>query len=413
MNFSIGILSPVNMAHMCVAEAVSNLVFVKISDIGDIKCSGNWMWAAKLEGEGYKLYEACAAVSRVLSELRIGIDGGKDSLSMAAKIDDEIVKSPGTLVLSTYAPCPDVRVRVTPDLKGPANSRSTALLWINIEQRARLGGSALAQAYSQQGESAPDLVETTILSRAFNVTQTLLEEGLILAGHDVSDGGLIVCLLEMAIGGLSGIQVDINEALRGIKIKESTVEANLLFSEECGWVIEVEKVELDNVRERFKEMGVPNYYLGTTKGYGLDKAQVLIRRGLLSLLEEPLRKLYKQWERTSFELEKLQTDVSCAQSEYDSLDYRKPPQYKGPVNLEAELKLKRSVKPIRVAVLREEGINSEREMMASLLRANFEVHDVTMSDLLAGNVLQKISLNFICINRVTPQAPLPCRSTVD
>ncbi|KAH8404357.1 hypothetical protein KR222_004912 [Zaprionus bogoriensis] len=380
-----GILSPINMAHMCVAEALSNLVFVKISELADIKCSGNWMWAAKLPGEGFKLYEACYALSQVLQELHIGIDGGKDSLSMAAKVDGEIVKSPGTLVLSTYAPCPDVRVRVTPDLKGPASGKSTALLWITIERCARIGGSALAQAYSQQGEVAPDLVETHILTRAFNLTQSLLAEGLLLAGHDVSDGGLIVCLLEMAIGGLSGLNIDTAEALAGIRIKDATVDANLLFSEECGWVLELEQSQLAGVRERFKDAGVPNYYLGAPRGYGLDKAQILIRRNEHTILDEPLRKLYKQWERTSFELEKLQTSGGCAQAEYDSLDYRQAPQYKGPVDLQAELKLKRCAHPIRVAVLREEGINSEREMMASLLRANFEVHDVTMSDLLAGN----------------------------
>ncbi|XP_030241887.1 phosphoribosylformylglycinamidine synthase isoform X2 [Drosophila navojoa] len=177
-----GLLSPVNMAHMCVAEALSNLVFVKISDLADIKCSGNWMWAAKLPGEGYKMYEACLALSTLLQELRVGIDGGKDSLSMAAKVDGEVIKSPGTLVLSTYAPCPDVRVRITPDLKGPARGKSSALLWINIEQCARLGGSALAQAYAQQGKTTPNMERTKALSDAFQITQSLLGEGALLAG---------------------------------------------------------------------------------------------------------------------------------------------------------------------------------------------------------------------------------------
>ncbi|KAL7738776.1 hypothetical protein ACLKA6_001175 [Drosophila palustris] len=381
-----GILSPVNMAHMCVAEALSNLVFVKISELADIKCSGNWMWPAKLPGEGYKMYEACLALSKVMRELRIGIDGGKDSLSMAAKVDGEVVKSPGTLVLSTYAPCPDVRVRVTPDLKGPASGKETALLWINIEKSARLGGSALAQAYSQQGDSAPDLTETKVLTKAFEVTQLLLGKGLLLSGHDISDGGLMVSILEMAIGGLTGLQLDLTEASAGISgsFKEIGIDVSLLFSEECGWVLEVDKTNLQLVRDQFELAGVPNFYLGATKGYGLEKSRVVITRGSKILLDESLRKLYKQWERTSFELEKLQANVDCAQSEYDSLDYRHAPQYKGPADLQAELTLARIAQPIRVAVLREEGVNSEREMMASLLRANFEVHDVTMSDLLAG-----------------------------
>ncbi|ALC38170.1 ade2 [Drosophila busckii] len=388
-----GLLSPVAMAHMCVAEALSNLVFVKISALADIKCSGNWMWAAKLPGEGYKMYEACQALSDLLLKLRIGIDGGKDSLSMAAKLDGEVIKSPGTLVLSTYAPCPDVRVRVTPDLKGPALGRATALLWITTERSARLGGSSLAQAYAQQGDCVPQLDQPQLLVKAFELTQQLLAEGCLHAGHDVSDGGLLVCLLEMAIGGLSGLELQLEQALAGIDNYDACSkqvawigrDVALLFAEECGWVLELDHDKLQQVRARFEKAGVPNYYLGQSVGYGLDKAQVHIKRGAEVLLNESLRKLYKQWERTSFELEKLQAYVECAQSEFDSLDYRQAPQYKMPANLEAELKLTRCSQTIRVAVLREEGVNSEREMMACLLRANFEVHDVTMSDLLAGS----------------------------
>lgn len=397
-----GLLSPVNMAHMCVAEALSNLVFVKISDIADIKCSGNWMWAAKLPGEGYKMYEACLSLSNFLQQLRIGIDGGKDSLSMAAKVDGEVIKSPGTLVLSTYAPCPDVRVRITPDLKGPAMGKSSALLWINIEQSARLGGSALAQAYAQQGKTTPNMERTEVLSNAFQITQSLLGNGALLSGHDVSDGGLIVCLLEMAIGGLSGLQLDIKEATAGISEYDAvsgTIGVNmcLLFSEECGWVLEVDETQLEHVRSCFQAAGVPNYYLGHTTGFGLDDAQVLIKNGAKTLLNKPLRQLYRQWERTSYELEKLQANVECAESEYESLNYRQAPQYKAPAQLQAELVLKRCAQPIRVAVLREEGVNSEREMMASLLRANFEVHDVTMSDLLAGERLKQSHCILNCL----------------
>lgn len=378
---------------MCVAEALSNLVFVKISDLADIKCSGNWMWAAKLPGEGYKMYEACLALSTLLQEMRVGIDGGKDSLSMAAKVDGEVIKSPGTLVLSTYAPCPDVRVRITPDLKGPARGKSTALLWINIEQCARLGGSALAQAYAQQGKTTPNMERAKVLSDAFQITQSLLGEGALLAGHDVSDGGLIVCLLEMAIGGLSGLEVDIKEAIAGISEYDEVSDTIgfgmcLLFSEECGWVLEVDETQLKAVRSRFQAAGVPNYYLGKATGFNLNAAQVLIKNGDKTLLANPLLQLYKQWERTSYELEKLQANVECVKSEYESLNYRQAPEYKAPpAQLQAELVLKRCSQPIRVAVLREEGINSEREMMASLVRANFEVHDVTMSDLLLREAL--------------------------
>lgn len=385
-----GLLDPAAMARMCVAEALSNLVFVKISELADVKCSGNWMWAAKLPGEGAKMFDACKELCQILEELHIAIDGGKDSLSMAAKVGGETIKSPGTLVISTYAPCPDVRLKVTPDIKGPGSGSETALLWINLEEKHRLGGSALAQVYAQQGSECPSLEKSDILAKAFVVTQTLLEKGLLLAGHDVSDGGLLVCLVEMAIGGLSGLVVDVSEPLAKLKnydgaaVKLNRPELALLFAEECGWVVEVQSKDLERVRSIYQDAGVPNHYLGVTKGCGLDDSRVIIKKGASALLDQPLRSLYQQWERTSYELEKLQANPECAQAEYDSLEFRKAPQYKGPANLQAELALKRSSTPIRVAVLREEGVNSEREMMSCLLRANFEVHDVTMSDLIQG-----------------------------
>ncbi|KAH8240983.1 hypothetical protein KR026_009751 [Drosophila bipectinata] len=385
-----GLLDPAAMARMCVAEAISNLVFVKISELADVKCSGNWMWAAKLPGEGAKMYDACKELCSVLEELHIAIDGGKDSLSMAAKVGKETIKSPGTLVISTYAPCPDVRLRVTPDLKGPASGSKTVLLWIHLEDKLRLGGSALAQAYAQQGKESPNLLRTDRLAKAFAVTQTLLGEEVLRAGHDVSDGGLLVCLVEMAIGGLSGLEVDLAEPLAKLKHYDASVdkigrpELALLFAEECGWVVELLESDVPRVRSMYSDAGVPTYQLGVTTGFGLG-SRFVVKSGKSTLLDLPVRQLYKQWERTSYELEKLQANEACAQAEYDSLEFRQAPQYKGPANLQAELTLKRSSVPVRVAVLREEGVNSEREMMACLLRANFEVHDVTMSDLLKGS----------------------------
>ncbi|XP_017056389.1 phosphoribosylformylglycinamidine synthase [Drosophila ficusphila] len=384
-----GLLDPAAMARMCVAEALTNLVFVKISELKDVKCSGNWMWAAKLPGEGAKMFDACKELCQILEELHIAIDGGKDSLSMAAKVGGETIKSPGTLVISTYAPCPDVRLRVTPDLKGPGSGLKTVLLWINLENSLRLGGSALAQVYAQQGIEVPSLTRSDLLSKAFAVTQSMLGEGLLRAGHDVSDGGLLVCLVEMAIGGLSGLRLDLSEPLATLKnydaasAKINRPELALLFAEECGWVVEILETDLERVRSIYGDAGVPNFYLGMTDGFGLD-SRVVVKQGVSVLLDQPLRLLYQQWERTSYELEKLQANPECVKAEYDSLEYRRAPQYRGPCNLQSELILKRSNVPVRVAVLREEGVNSEREMMACLLKANFEVHDVTMSDLLQG-----------------------------
>lgn len=217
---------------MSVAEALSNLVFAGITDLRDVKCSGNWMWAAKLPGEGAALYDTCTAMCKIMCDLGVAIDGGKDSLSMAARVGKDTIKAPGTLVVSTYAPCPDVRKVVTPDLKAPSMGKTGILLFVDLScGHSRLGGSALAQCLKQLGHESPDVNNVEDLKNAFNATQELVKDGAILSGHDISDGGLITCLLEMAFGGISGINVSINH--------RSGKSIPILFSEEIGWVLEV------------------------------------------------------------------------------------------------------------------------------------------------------------------------------
>lgn len=219
-------------ARMTVAEALSNLVFAVISDIKDIKCSGNWMWAAKLPGEGAALFDACSAMCEIMNQLGIAIDGGKDSLSMAARVQQKTVKAPGTLVVSTYAPCPDVRKVVTPDLKVPSTGKVGQLLFVDLSAGySRLGGTAVAQVFGQLGKESADVTSAKTLKNAFIATQQLIKDGAVQAGHDISDGGLIVCLLEMCFAGISGIDVQIAHK-QGKSIP-------ILFAEEVGWVLEV------------------------------------------------------------------------------------------------------------------------------------------------------------------------------
>ena len=200
------LINPSAMARLSVGEALTNIVWAKISKLEDIKCSGNWMWAAKLPGEGARLYDAAVAVRDIMLELGIAIDGGKDSLSMAAKVTDknkqtETVKSPGTLVISAYAACPDITKVITPDVKQPGKSR---LLFIDLgNNKNRLGGTSLAHVYNQIGDESPDVDDTKLLKNSFNAVQELISENLILSGHDRSDGGLITTLLEMAFAGIA------------------------------------------------------------------------------------------------------------------------------------------------------------------------------------------------------------------
>ncbi|CAG9860959.1 unnamed protein product [Phyllotreta striolata] len=360
-------------ARMTVAEALSNLVFAGITDLRDVKCSGNWMWAAKLPGEGAALFDACKAMCDLMSQLGIAIDGGKDSLSMAARVGKDTIKAPGTLVVSTYAPCPDVRRVVTPDFKAPSMGKRGTVLFVDLSRDYnRLGGSALAQAFGQLGDASPDLNSAQDLINAFNATQQLVKDGSILAGHDVSDGGLIVCLLEMCFAGLAGMEIDIQHR-QGKPLE-------ILFSEEVGWILEVLESDVGHCMEVFNSNNVPVYKIGNSVGYGIkSKISIAVNN---TCLESTVFPLMKMWEETSYRLELHQTIMSCANSEFHSLQNRTGPKYVLTFDPDEDKIVKDELVP--VAVIREEGTNGDREMAAALIRAGFKVWDITMQDLVSG-----------------------------
>ncbi|KAJ8675420.1 hypothetical protein QAD02_011206 [Eretmocerus hayati] len=374
-----GLVSPAAGARMTVAEALSNLVFAHISELEDVKCSGNWMWAAKLEGEGAALYDACTAMCEIMGELGIAVDGGKDSLSMAARLPGaEVVKAPGTLVVSCYAPCPDITLVVTPDLKAPSLGKEGTLIFVDLSAgKNRLGGSAFAQVYNQLGDTVPDVVSADSIKNAFKATQKLIKDGKILSGHDVSDGGLITCLLEMSFAGISGFNVNVSHKLG------SPIE--ILFAEEVGWVLEIDTAHVDTVLSTFDNFKVTGaVVIGKSVGFGLNSKVGVSIRGE-SVLSSTVLNLMNVWEETSYHLELRQTNAQCADSEYKGLKYRTSPAYKLTFNPDLPISLKSNAQ-ISVAVIREEGINGDREMAASLLQAGFQVWDVTMQDLLSNQV---------------------------
>lgn len=375
-----GLINSAAGARMTVAEALTNLVFARISNIQDIKCSGNWMWAAKLPGEGAALYDACSAMCSIMNDLGIAVDGGKDSLSMAARIGKDIVKAPGTLVVSCYAPCPNIQQVVTPDLKAPAIGKNGYILFVDLSNgKNRIGGTALAQVYKSLGNEVPDVQQIDILKNAFKAIQLLIAEEKILAGHDISDGGLITCLLEMCFAGISGINVNI--------LHKTGSPIEILFTEEIGWILEIDQINHNYILNVFKQFNVPVYLIGQSEGFGLSsKIKVQVQEKLV--VDSTVLSLMTLWEETSYQLECRQTNIECAFEEYNGIKDRTAPAYKltfnpdiRPITIHKNLSSK-----IAVVVLREEGINGDREMAASLMEAGFEVWDVTMQDFLQNKI---------------------------
>jgi phosphoribosylformylglycinamidine synthase len=384
-----GLISPQAMARISVGEALTNLVWAKISALEDIKCSGNWMWAAKLPGEGTRLYDAAVAVRDIMIDLGIAIDGGKDSLSMAAMVADssgktEIVKAPGSLVISAYVTCPDITKVVTPDIKRPGDSK---LLYIDLGKgKYRIGGTALTHVFSQIGNESPDLDDPQLLKRTFNAIQRLILEDLILSGHDRSDGGLITTLLEMAFGGNCGIEINI----KGTEVnghhseaEEEDYKLSILFSEELGIVIEYLPEKEEIVAGILRDASVPYQAIGNTL---LDK-DITIGINNEIVLHEDMRILRNIWETTSYQLDRLQANPDCVDEENKINFDRKGPCYqlsftprKTPPGV-----MENKYKP-KVAIIREEGSNGDREMSAAFYEAGFEVWDVTMTDLLEGKI---------------------------
>jgi phosphoribosylformylglycinamidine synthase len=374
-----GLLDPAAMARLAVGEALTNLVWARVTALEDVRCSANWMWAAKLPGEGAALHDAAVAMSDLMLELGIAVDGGKDSLSMAARApltDDgeEIVKAPGALVVSAYVSCPNITQTVTPSLELPGRGR---LLLIDLGGgRHRLGGSALAQVYSQLGDVPPDVDDPEALARAFRAVQELIAVRLVTAGHDRSDGGLVTALLEMAFAGNCGIDV-------ALGAESDTDPIARLFSEELGMVIEVDEADVETAVEVFRSAEVPCEVIGRT----VIEPEVRIAVGGREVLSADMRDLRDLWEATSFRLELEQANPDCVVAERDGLRHRTAPPFAlsfipqptPPEIMTLDAK-------IPVAILREEGSNGDREMAATFLAAGFEPWDVAMSDLLAGTI---------------------------
>jgi phosphoribosylformylglycinamidine synthase len=368
-------------ARLAVAEAVTNLLSADVDRIGDIRLSANWMAACGEPGEDAALFAAVRAVGEEFCPaLGIAIPVGKDSLSMKTVWQEEgavrSVVAPMSLIVSAFAPVADVRRTLTPVLR--LDQGPSSLLLVDLgENRNRLGASALAQVYGLQGGAPADMDNPALLVRFAAGLAALRKRELLLAYHDRADGGLFVTLAEMAFASHCGVEVTLDPA-RGPAPAQ-------LFSEECGVVLQVATARLHEVWQELAAHGLQD----CSRVVGRPLAEPRLRFAVgAELLDEPWAELRRAWSETSWRMRQLRDDPDCADEEHAATVDSVAPGLRWQLSFDPQLDVAApyvaaGARPA-VAVLREQGVNSQVEMAAVLERAGFEPHDVHMSDLLAG-----------------------------
>ena len=359
---------------LSIAEALTNIIWAPLSDhLESVSLSANWMWPAKNPGENARIYEAVKASSNFACELGINIPTGKDSMSMTQKYKDDVVYAPGTVIISASGEVSDCRKVVEPVLK---NDESKEILFVDFSFTERaLGGSAFAQSINKLGKNAPTVTSSAKFKNAFNTIQKLIEQNLILAGHDIASGGLITTLLEMCFSdNIGGMKVD----LSGIG---ETDLAKVLFSENPGIVIQCENS--DEVKKQLNVAGVNFIILGSSVPY--RKIRVCNFETEVDFDIDTLRDL---WFKTSYLLDRKQTKKELALERFknykkNELQYN----FKDFTGKAADYGIdmnRRKSTGIKAAIIREKGVNGDREMAYAMYLAGMDVKDVHMTDLIAG-----------------------------
>ncbi len=351
-----------------IAEALTNIIWAPLEDnLKSVSLSANWMWPCKNEGEDARLYNAVEAIATFAIDLGINVPTGKDSLSMKQKYANEEVISPGTVIISATGQCADINKVVEPVLQNVENNQ---IYYIDLSKDAyKLGGSSFAQIRNKVGAQTPTINDTAYFKNAFNTVQKLIKKGMILAGHDISAGGMITTLLEMCFA-------DNN---LGAKINLSAIAENdvvkILFAENSGIIFQTQNaIELESILSDNK---IDFYNIG----FAIAEEKLDITNFNLSFDIN----LYRDtWFKTSYLLDEKQTANNLAKTRYDNyktqvLKFTFPKQFTG------KSPVIDSTKPRpKAAIIREKGSNSEREMANAMYLAGFDVKDVHMTDLISG-----------------------------
>jgi phosphoribosylformylglycinamidine synthase len=392
--------------RMAVGEALTNIAAAAIQDITDIKLSANWMAACGQPGQDAALFDTVKAVGMELCPaLGLSIPVGKDSLSMRTTWKDEYgdkaVMSPVSLIVSAFAPVSDVRATLTPQLRKDVGD--TSLIFIDLGRgKNRMGASVLAQVMQQIGREVPDVDSAEDLKGFFNAIQKLNQSQMLLAYHDRSDGGLYATLCEMAFAGRAGVTVNLDILVTEgehatdwgdsknwasqIEERRNDLTLRALFSEELGAVVQVraeQKSEAMNVLREFG-LGACSHIIGKLN----DRDVIEFTRDAKVIYQQKRSALHRYWSETSWRIARLRDNPACADAEYDRLLDETDPGMTPKISFDMDEDIAApfiatGARP-RVAILREQGVNSHVETAYVMHKAGFDAVDVHMSDLIAG-----------------------------
>ena len=371
-----GMVSASNGSVLSIAETLTNIVWTPLEQgLKGISLSANWMWPCKNAGEDARLYEAVKAVSDFSIALGINVPTGKDSLSMTQKYKGgDVVYAPGTVIISAVAEAKDVRNVIEPVIKPIKGSE---ILYIDMSSdKLQLGGSAFAQIVNKLGTSTPTVKDASYFAKVFTTIQELIEDKQVLAGHDISAGGLITALLEMNFANTKGgLSVDLNGYNETDTIK-------VLFSENPAVLIQVAKPE--DVKALLNNKGIK--YISVAKLYDNRSLEITHNGKTLTYGIDAMR---DKWYSTSYLLDRKQSGEKLAAERYANyknmpLSFNFPQSFTG-IALKEGVELARRTKSgVKAAIIREKGVNGDREMAWSLYMAGFDVKDIHMTDLVNG-----------------------------
>lgn len=377
---------------MAVAEALTNIVGAPLKDgLKSVSLSANWMWPCKNAGEDAALYRAVEACSDFACALGINIPTGKDSLSMTQKYGDDKVFAPGTVIISAAGEVKDVKKVASPVLQ-PKNS---TLIYVDFSSSPlALGGSAFAQSLNRLGAEAPTVADTARFAATFNAVQKLIARGSVLAAHDVSAGGLITTLLEMTFANTKGgIEFDTDEFC-GVG---ETDLVKILFAENPAVVLQIADSKLDKALELLNAAGAKTLRIGRPTS---ERIIMINHQGTEQMVG--IDYMRDVWFRSSYLMDCCQSGDKLAAQRFEN--YKKQPiRYRLPAGFDGKLasrglSLRREGRSgVRAAIIREKGVNGDREMAYSLYLAGFDVKDVHMTDLMSGReTLDDVNMIVFC-----------------